>query len=75
VTGPTHSDIAALTASDGSFGFSNLRPGNYVIKAYSSEVVSDDLPVRVLARKTSFVEIWLDTNVVDKENNVVDEIF
>ena len=66
VTGPTHPDMAALTGTDGSFGFSGLRPGSYVIKAYGSEVESDELPVRVLPRKIAFVEIWLETDIIDE---------
>ena len=77
--GPTHSDIAALTSSDGAFAFSNLRPGNYVLKAFSNDMESDDIAVRVFARKTAFVEIWLESDSVleknnDEESNVVDEI-
>jgi len=74
VTGPTHPDIAALTGTDGTFGFSGLQPGSYVIKAYGSEVESDELPVRVLPRKIALVEIWLETDVVDEQDNVVDEM-
>jgi hypothetical protein len=74
VTGPTHQDIAALTGADGVFGFSSLRPGNYVIKAYSIDVESDDIPVRVLPRKIAFVEVWLETDMVDEQDNVVDEM-
>lgn len=74
LTGPAHQDIAALTSADGTFGLGNLHPGNYVIKAYGSDLESDDIPVRVLPRKTAFVEIWLETDVVDEEDNVVDEM-
>lgn len=74
VTGPTHQDIAALTGADGSFGFSSLQPGNYVIKAYGSDVESDDIPVRVFTKKIAFVEIWLETDIVDEQDNVIDEI-
>ena len=74
VTGPTHLDIAALTGTDGAFDFKGLRPGNYLIKAYGSEVQSDDIPVRVLPRRVAFVKIWLDPDIVDEEDNVVDEM-
>lgn len=74
VTGPTHPDIAALTGTDGDFYFNSLRPGNYVIKAYGSKVQSDDIPVRVLPRKVALVKIWLEPDLVDEEDNVVDEI-
>lgn len=74
VTGSTHQDIAALTGADGFFGFSNLRPGNYVIKACSIDVESDNIPVRVLPKKIAFVEIWLETDMVDEQDNVIDEI-
>lgn len=74
VTGSTHQDIAALTGADGAFGFSSLQPGNYVIKAFGSEMESEDIPVRVLPKKTAFVEIWLEADIVDEQDNVVDEM-
>ena len=74
VTGPTHQDIAALTGADGAFDFGKLQPGNYVIKAYGSDLESDDIPVRVLPRKIAFVEVWLETNMVEEQDNVVDEM-
>ncbi len=73
VAGPTHQDIAALTGADGVFGFSSLRPGNYVIKAYGIDVESDDIPVRILPRKIAFVEVWLEGDMADEADNVVDE--
>ena len=60
VAGPSHQDIAALTGSDGTFGFGSLQPGCYVIKAYGSDVESDDLPVQILAGQVAVVEIWLE---------------
>ncbi|MBD2104095.1 carboxypeptidase-like regulatory domain-containing protein [Leptolyngbya sp. FACHB-261] len=74
VAGPNHPDIAAVTGWDGIFVFSGLQPGNYVIRAYSSNRISDDIPVRIVAWKTAFVDIWLETDIVDEEANVVDEI-
>jgi len=74
VAGPTHQDIAALTGADGVFGFSNLQPGNYVIKAFSTDMESDDIPVRVLPKKTAFIEVWLEADMVDEQDDVVDEI-
>jgi len=74
LTGPTHQDIAPLTGADGAFGFGNLQPGNYVIKAFGSEVESEDIPVRVLPKKTAFVEIWLEADIVDEQDSVVDEM-
>jgi hypothetical protein len=74
LAGPAHSDIAALTGADGAFAFSSLQPGNYVIKAYGSDLESDDIPVRVLPRKIAFVEVWLETDIVDEQDNVVDEM-
>ncbi len=81
VKGPPHSDIVAVTGDNGTFEFGNLRPGNYVMKAYG-ETESDDIPVRVLFGKKAFVEIWLEETdttdlrdgEVNEENNVIDEI-
>lgn len=72
--GPTHPDIAAITGADGAFGFSRLQPGNYVIKAYGSDLESDDIPVIVLPRKIAFVEVWLEIDMVDEADSVVDEM-
>lgn len=74
VTGPSHPDVAPITSSDGTFDFGNLRPGNYIIKAFSPGVDSELISVRVNARKVSFVEIWLEMGVVDEGNNVIDEL-
>jgi Carboxypeptidase regulatory-like domain len=68
-------DIAAMTGADGTFGFSGLQAGNYVIKAFGIEVESDDIPVRVLPRKIAFVEVWLETDRVEKQDYVVDEMY
>ncbi|WP_375438385.1 carboxypeptidase-like regulatory domain-containing protein [uncultured Hymenobacter sp.] len=62
VSGPAHTDIAAITGADGRFSFNSLRPGNYLLKAYG-QVESDEIPVPVLANKTPFVEIWLETTI------------
>lgn len=75
VVGPSHSDIVAVTGEDGTFEFTNLRAGHYILKAYG-HVESDEIPVQLLARQVPFVEIWLDMlaspnygeNVVDEEN-------
>ena len=72
ISGPTHPDIVALTDNDGTFVFSDLKPGNYTIKAYG-RTESDDIPVRVLAKKTAFVEIWMETGEVEDKGNVIDE--
>lgn len=72
--GPPHPDIAAITGADGAFGFSGLQPGNYVIKAYGSDLESDDIPVIVLPRKIAFVEVWLEIDMVDEADSVVDEM-
>ena len=85
VAGPSHADIVAVTDARGTFEFSSLRPGHYVIKAYGP-VESDDLPVRVHAQQVSFVEIWLETappspqkhftdrpNYFDEENYFAEE--
>lgn len=83
VSGATQQDIAAITGADGTFGFSNLLPGNYLLKAFSSRVESDRIPVRVVAGKIAFVEIYLEAatpNTTTKgedevvEDEVVDEI-
>lgn len=68
VTGPTHQDLAALTGSDGTFSFSSLKPGNYVLRAQSDSASIDSIDVRVRARRVAFVEITLDPG------DVVDEI-
>ena len=84
VAGPSHADIVAVTDTGGTFEFSNLRPGHYIIKAYGP-VESDDLPVRVHAQQTAFVEIWLEAplspqkhftdrpNYFDEENYFAEE--
>lgn len=79
VAGATQQDIAALTGTDGTFGFSNLLPGNYVLKAFSNAVESDRIPVRVIAGKIAVVEIYLEAAATtdedqDDEDQVVDEI-
>ncbi|WP_170172749.1 carboxypeptidase-like regulatory domain-containing protein [Hymenobacter rigui] len=58
VSGPPHPDIVAITDAEGRFGFDNLRPGKYVLKAYG-RLESDDIPVQVRANQPPFVEIWL----------------
>ena len=65
VSGPSHSDIAALTSPDGSFAFSQLRPGRYAIQARGEQAESDPIQLSVRAAKVAFVEIWLDADVVD----------
>ncbi|HEY0678543.1 MAG TPA: carboxypeptidase-like regulatory domain-containing protein [Chitinophagaceae bacterium] len=73
VSGPTHPDITAVTDNDGTFSFSDLRAGNYMIKAYGM-TESDDVPVKVYRGKTTYVEIWMETGAVDDQGNVVDEV-
>ena len=68
--GPVHSDMAAMTNQDGTFEFANLTPGQYLIRAYA-DTTSDDVPVRVYAGKTAFVEIWLSDAPADEPDNVV----
>lgn len=58
VSGPPHPDIVAVTDTEGRFGFENLRPGRYVLKAYG-RLESDEIPVQVRANQPPFVEIWL----------------
>lgn len=72
VAGPSHPDIAAITDSYGMFGFDNLRPGNYILKAFG-RVESDDIPVRLIRNKTPFVEIWLDNTSMSHGGDMVDE--
>ncbi len=73
VGGPTHLDISALTDENGRFGFGDLRSGHYKIKIYGN-TESDIIPVRVFDNKTVVVRIWMDTDAVDDESNVIDEI-
>jgi hypothetical protein len=69
-----------ITAVDGTFSLGSLRQGSYIIKAFGNNVESDDIPVRVRNHKISFVEIWLDTYMIDEkksieeENNGIDEM-
>lgn len=72
ISGPSHPDITAVTDSQGTFMFSSLKQGNYVIKAYGV-TESDDIPVQVHQSKTAFVEIWMETGEVEDKGNVVDE--
>lgn len=78
VSGPAHADISAITGADGTFDMGSLRPGRYIIKAYASQAQSEDVPVRVYARKAAFVEMWLDEgeldSPIDESSDVVDEM-
>jgi hypothetical protein len=78
VSGPSHSDIAALTSPDGSFAFSQLRPGRYAIQARGDRAASEPIPLNVRAAKVAFVQIWLDADVVDdrqgSDEDSVDEL-
>jgi hypothetical protein len=75
VAGATQQDIAALTGTDGSFGFSNLLPGNYVLKAFGNRVESDRVPIQVMAGKIAVVKIYLEAATTDDdEDEVADEI-
>ncbi|UOQ68247.1 carboxypeptidase-like regulatory domain-containing protein [Hymenobacter volaticus] len=71
VSGPPHTDMAAVTGSDGRFSFNSLRPGNYLLKAYG-QVESDEIPVEVLAKQTPFVEIWLETNPASEKDTTLE---
>ncbi|MBF2027367.1 MAG: carboxypeptidase regulatory-like domain-containing protein [Oscillatoriales cyanobacterium C42_A2020_001] len=74
VSGLTHADIAAITDTTGTFGFGNLRPGFYSLKAFGNAVESDRISVQVLPGKVAFVEIILETDSACCEDQVVDEI-
>lgn len=74
VSGSTHADIAAITGADGTFGFSNLRPGFYSLKAFGVTAESDRVAVQVFPGKTAFVEIILGSDSAPCEDQVVDEI-
>lgn len=73
VSGPTHPDIVAITDIHGKFTFTDLRPGNYAVKAYGV-TESDDIPVQVIKEKTAFVEIWMETGGIKDTGNVIDEV-
>ncbi|AHJ97622.1 carboxypeptidase-like regulatory domain-containing protein [Hymenobacter swuensis] len=72
VSGPPHPDIVAITDARGRFGFDNLRPGHYVLKAYG-RLESDEIPVQVRASQPPFVEIWLGNPPAAEENYLMDE--
>jgi len=73
VTGPSHPDVAPITSADGTFDFGQLSPGNYILRAHGDKVESELVSVRVNAKKVAFVEIWLETGLVN-DNDVVHEI-
>lgn len=72
VGGPVQQDIAAVTGEDGTFALPNLQPGNYLIKAFG-EVVSDAIPVPVMANDTAFVEIWLEKATINEDYLIKEE--
>lgn len=73
VSGPSHPDLAAITAPDGSFSLGALQPGRYVLSA------GERVEVEVLPGKVAFVEVTLTGDEVhgeppasEHEDNVVE---
>lgn len=59
ISGPSHPDISAVTAPDGTFALGALEPGRYVLSA------GERVDVEVLPGKTAFVEVTLTAGAQD----------
>ena len=59
VSGPTHPDLASLSAADGSFSVEGLPPGSYVLRVAAEGLEPVEREVQVRAGERSRADVTL----------------